>query len=372
MFEVLEHREKLQTKILTGNEASAYAAMNAKVRFVAGYPITPATSVIETISKLIDEGKMKARFVAVESEHSAMSACVGASYAGLRTFTATSSHGLAYMHEMLHFAVNARTPVVMAVANRAIGPGWNIWSDLSDSLSQRDTGWLQFYCSDIQEIYDTIAMAYRIAEQVMLPVMVCYDGFVLSHSTKPIEVTPLDGFIEERDAEGIDFDNPTTFGNISPPESYFSLRKAIHKAVEGSLDVIGCIEQEFLEYSNRYTPMLCEGYFLDDAEKVMVSMGAVASEARVAVDLLRDEGEKWGLLKVKSFKPLPKKIIKAMLSGKEVFVIDRSLSPGTGGILHHEMSSILGDVNSAILGLGGVDVTAEAIVGSLKRLRGFT
>jgi pyruvate/2-oxoacid:ferredoxin oxidoreductase alpha subunit len=371
MYEVVRHERRLVQKILTGNEAAAYAAMNSKVRFVAAYPITPATPVIETISRLIDEGKMQARFVSVESEHSAMAACIGASAAGVRAFTATSSHGLAYMHEMLHWAANARTPVVMAVANRAIGPGWNIWADLSDSLSQRDTGWLQFYCSSIQEIYDTIAMAYRVAEnkRVMLPAMVCYDGFVLSHTSTAVEVTPLDGFIDECDPLWrIDFDDPFTHGNITPPEYYFSLRKSLHGAHGRALDLMPEVEQEFLEHSGRYTPLVYENYRFDDAEKVIVAMGAVASEAKVAVERLRGDNQKVGLLRLKSFRPFPKKLIRDLLSDKEVYVLDRALSPGVGGVLHQEISAVLHrDIESRILGIGGVDVTAEMIEKALMK-----
>lgn len=350
----------MPVEMLTGNQAAAMAAMNSKVRFVAAYPITPATPVVETISRLVEEGKMQARFVPVESEHSAMAACIGASAAGLRAFTATSSHGLAYMHEMLHWAVNARTPIVMVVANRAIGPGWNIWADLSDSLSQRDTGWLQFYCSSVQEIYDTIPMAYRVAEEVMIPAMVCYDGFVLSHTSMPVEITPLEGFIDDYKPEWrIGIDSPSTHGNVLPPGPYYSLRESIHRSFEKAVKLLSEIEREFFEFSGRKTPMLYETYRLDDADKVIVSAGAIASEARVAVDLIRTLGEKAGLLRLKSFRPFPKRI-RRMLEGKEVIVIDRDFIPGVGGILHQEISRLV-RADSVILGVGGADVTAESI-----------
>ena len=365
MYEVIRHRKKTIQKMLTGNEAAAYAAMNSKVRFVAAYPITPATPVMETISKLVYEGKMQAHFVNVESEHSAMAACIGASAGGVRAFTATSSHGLAYMHEMLHWASNARTPIVMAVANRAIGPGWNIWADLSDSLSQRDAGWMQFYCSSIQEIYDTIPMAYKVAEskKVLIPAMVCYDGFVLSHTSTAVELTPLDGFIDEYEAYWkIDLDSPLTHGNIMLPEHYSSLRMSIHNAHKRAIDEMFKVEQEFLEFCGRYTPLVYESYKIDDAEKVIVAMGAIASEAKIAVDKLRDRGLKVGLLRLKSFRPFPKEIVKKLLQNKDVYVLDRSLSPGIGGILHQEISAVLcRDIKSTVLGLGGVDVTAESI-----------
>ena len=252
-----------EVKILTGNETAAYAAMNSNVRVVAAYPITPATPVVETISKLVEEGKMLAKFIRVESEHSAMAACIGASAAGSRAFTATSSHGLAYMHEMLHWATNARTPIVMAVANRAIGPGWNIWADLGDSLSQRDTGWIQFYCSNNQEIYDTIAMAYKLAEnrRVLLPAMVCYDGFVLSHTSMPVELTEFGDFLHEyKPVWKLDADNPFTHGNILPPEEFAELRHNIQKAHDRALKLMYKIEEEFYELYGRRTPLILEEY----------------------------------------------------------------------------------------------------------------
>ena len=359
-------------KVLTGNEAAAYAAMNCKVRFVAAYPITPATSVVEMLSRFIDEGRMKAKFVHVESEHSAMAACIGASAGGLRVFTATSSQGLAYMHEMLHWAANARTPVVMTVANRALAPGWNIWADQSDSLSQRDTGWLQFYCGNVQEIYDTIAMAYRIAEskEVMLPAMVCYDGFVLSHVASPVEVSPLNGFIDEYEPQWrISIDNPFTHGNVCSPEYYFSLRKSVHKAHEKALKIIPKIEQEFFECTGRYTTLLYDTYKIEDAKRVIVAMGAIAMEAKIAVDILRKRGEKVGLLRLRSFRPFPVKSLRSILVDKEVCVIDRNLIPGVGGVLHQEITaSLKKDVDSLILGVGGADVTAEMIAKNVGRL----
>ncbi len=356
----------MQVKVLTGNEAAAYSAMNCNVRVVAAYPITPVTPVVETLSKLIESGEMRAKMVRVESEHSAMAACIGAVAAGSRAFTATSSHGLAYMHEMLHWAANARTPVVMAVANRAIGPGWNIWADLSDSLSQRDTGWIQLYCSSVQEIYDTIAMAYRLAEEkkVLLPAMVCYDGFVLSHTATPVELTDFGEFLGEyQPAWKLDAANPFTHGNILPPTAYSELRHSIQKAHERALRIMGRIEEEFAEYAGREMPLVIEPYRLDDAEIAVVAMGAIASEARVAVESLRNKGIRAGLLRVKAFRPFPAKEIRKELEGKEVFVFDRSLSPGAGGILHGEIKAAFSDagLNLRIVGLGGVDVTKRTI-----------
>jgi pyruvate/2-oxoacid:ferredoxin oxidoreductase alpha subunit len=359
----------VNVRILTGNESAAYSAMKSMVRVVAAYPITPATPVVETVAKLVESGEMQAKMIRVESEHSAMAACIGASAAGSRTFTATSSHGLAYMHEMLHWATNARTPVVMAVANRAIGPGWNIWADLSDALSQRDTGWIQLYCSGNQEIYDTIAMAYRLAEdrKVLLPAMVCYDGFVLSHTAMPVEITDFEGFLEEYNPKWrLDADNPFTHGNILPPEPFAELRHNIQKAHDRALKIMKKIEEEFYEFTKRETPLILEEYRTEDADIVIVTMGAIASEAKIAVNSLREKKVKAGLLRIKSFRPFPEKEVKNYLEGKRVYVFDRAISPGSGGQLFREIRSALAfsDVKSVVprvVGIGGIDVTKRTI-----------
>ncbi|MBO8183656.1 MAG: pyruvate ferredoxin oxidoreductase [Archaeoglobus sp.] len=354
-----------EVEILTGNETAAYAAMNSNVRVVAAYPITPATPVVETISKLVESGKMLAKFIRVESEHSAMAACIGASAAGSRAFTATSSHGLAYMHEMLHWATNARTPIVMAVANRAIGPGWNIWADLGDSLSQRDTGWMQFYCSNNQEIYDTIAMAYKLAEnrKVLLPAMVCYDGFVLSHTAMPVELTEFGDFLHEYEPVWkLDAEKPFTHGNILPPEEFAELRHNVQKSHDRALKLMHKVEEEFYELYGRRTPLILEEYKVEDAEKVIVTMGAIGSEAKVAVDSLREKRVKAGLVRLRCFRPFPEKQLKELLEDKKIYVFDRAISPGSGGPLYQELKAALAStpikrITPRIVGIGGIDVT---------------
>ena len=357
-------------KLLTGNQAVAHAVKNAEVEVVAAYPITPATPVIEEIAKMVDRGEFSARLILVESEHSAMAACIGATLAGSRSFTATSSHGLAYMHELLHFAVNSRAPVVLAVANRAIGPGWNIWADLSDSMSQRDTGWIQLYCESNQEIYDTIAMAYRIAEseEVLLPVMVCYDGFVLSHTSMPVELTDVREFVGKGFEWKVDFDDPATHGNILPPEYFMELRREIHLSHLKALEVMKNVEREFCEFSGRYTPLVLEDYMLEGAEVAIVTAGALSSEAKVAVEELRKMGLKAGLLRLKAFRPFPKREVAEMLKNvEEVFVFDRSASLGFFGQICSEVRASLFDLPSPprvfgkVAGLGGRDVTYKVI-----------
>ncbi|AKG92086.1 Pyruvate ferredoxin oxidoreductase alpha subunit [Geoglobus ahangari] len=356
--------------MITGNQAAAMAARDARVDVVAAYPITPSTPVVEEIARMVETGEMDAKLILVESEHSAMAACIGASASGSRTFTATSSHGLAYMHELLHYAVNARTPVVMAVANRAIGPGWNIWADLSDAMSQRDTGWIQLYCSSNQEIYDTILMAYRVAENrgVMLPAMVCYDGFVLSHTAMPVE-TGVEGFLDGYESPwNLNFDEPETFGNILPPDYYMELRKDIVESHRRAVKIMREVEEEFEELTGRRTPLLVEEYRTDGASTVLVTLGAIASEAKIVVDEMRRNGERAGLLRIKSFRPFPYDEVTRALEGAErVVVIDRSVSPGAEGQLFSEVKSALysskshPDVLGRVAGLGGRDVTSKAI-----------
>ncbi len=356
--------------MLTGNQAAALAARDSGVDVVAAYPITPSTPVVEEIAGMVERGEMSSKLILAESEHSVLAACIGASATGSRTFTATSSHGLAYMHELLHFATNARTPVVMAVANRAIGPGWNIWADLSDSMSQRDTGWMQLYCSSNQEIYDTILMAYRVAEdaKVRLPAMVCYDGFVLSHTAMPV-VLGAEGFLDDFTPPwDMSFDEPTTFGNILSPEHYMELRKDVFESHRRAVEVMKRAEREFEEFTGRYSPLLAERYMLEDAETAIVAVGAIASEVKIAVRRLRRRGERVGLLRIKAFRPFPSELISDSLSDVErVVVIDRSVSPGAGGQLFSELRSALynsespPEVVGRIAGLGGRDATFRTI-----------
>ncbi len=355
-------------KLLTGNQAVAQAVKNSRVGVVSAYPITPSTPVVEEIAGMVESGEMNARLILVESEHSAMSACIGASLGGARAFTATSSHGLAYMHEMLHYAVNARTPVVMAVANRAIGPGWNIWADLSDSMSQRDTGWIQIYCESNQEIYDSIAMAYRVAEHedVLLPAMVCYDGFVLSHTSMPVKLDDLSEFLDEYEAAWrVDFDNPSTHGNITPPDYFMDLRREVSRSHERALKIMDRVEREFFETFSRKTPLIAEHYRLDDADTAIVAAGAVSSEAKIAVDNLRRNGIKVGLFRIRCFRPFPvRHTIRALDGVEKIYVFDRSVSIGSEGQMFQEVKSAFYGLSSppeiygCVVGLGGRDVTS--------------
>ncbi|MEO0249534.1 MAG: pyruvate ferredoxin oxidoreductase, partial [candidate division WOR-3 bacterium] len=236
-------------KVITGNQAVAYAVILSNVDVISAYPITPQTTIVEELSELISKRRLKTKFLKVESEHSAMAALIGASTGGARTFTATSSQGLAYMHEMLHWASGARLPIVMVNVNRALSPPWNIWNDQSDSLSQRDTGWIQLYCENNQEVLDTILQAYRIAETVRLPVMVVLDAYVLPHTSEPVDIPnskKIDLFLPSyRPEYPIHFEEPRSYSVIATPEYFFEFRYKVQKAMESVSDVEEKVEDEF-------------------------------------------------------------------------------------------------------------------------------
>src|SRR5512136_2448538 len=261
-------------KVITGNQAVAYGVMLSGVEVICAYPITPQTTIVEELSDLCAHGRLKAKFLKVESEHSAMAAIIGACTGGARVFTATSSHGLAYMHEMLHWASGARLPIVMVNVNRALGPGWNIWSDQSDSLSQRDTGWVQLYCENNQEVLDTILQAYRIAESVKLPVMVVLDAFVLSHTSEAVEIPTMeevDKFLPPFCPEYlIDTQEPRTFSAIATPECFLEFRYKVQKAMERVPEVAQKVNDEFKAHFGRGYGAI-ERYGREDAEVLLMT-----------------------------------------------------------------------------------------------------
>ena len=361
--------------LTTGNYAAAYAAKAAKVRVIAAYPITPQSPTVEELSEIVEKGELKAEFICVESEHTAMSALIGASATGVRTFTATSSHGLALMHEMLHWAAGARLPIVMYVANRALAPPWNIWCDHQDTISQRDTGWMQFYAENNQEIFDTVLMAYKIAEdkEVLLPAMVCADGFTLSHMTLPVEIPDqkdIDDFLPpyEPPFKLDDPDNPVTHGNPAMPNVPFSdwyteyrflMEESMNKAKEKIKEVCG----EFKRRFGKFHGDLVEKYRCDDAEVILVCMGSLAAQAKDVVDDMRDEGYSVGALKLRVFRPFPAEEIQELAKYVKAFaVIDRNMSFGHEGAALMEVKAALCDaterpiVKGYVMGLGGRDV----------------
>jgi len=358
----------------TANHMAGYAAKAARVKVVAAYPITPQTTVVEKIADFVESGQMDAEYIRVESEHSAMVACIGAAAAGVRTFTATSSHGLALMHEALHWASGSRLPIVMAVVNRAMGAPWSIWPDFSDSLSQRDTGWMQFYCADNQEVFDTIIQAYKLCEneQVFLPAMICLEGFILSHTTAPANIPnqeEVDAFLPAyKSGWMLDVDRPYSHANLVSPEYYMEFRYMIQEAMENAEQLIPKVDKEYGKQFGREYGGMIEKYKCDGADLVMLTMGTMGSEARLTVDKLRNEGYKVGSARVRVYRPYPvEEILKLAKNVQMISTIDRHISFGMEGFLGSETKAALFNqkdrpmIASFIAGLGGRDVPADSI-----------
>jgi len=358
-------------RVLEGSQAVAEAVRLARVQVVSAYPITPQTHIVEFLSEYCASGTMNARFLRVESEHSCMAALIGAQSTGVRTFTATSGQGLALMHELLHWASGARLPIVMAEVNRAFAPGWNIWVDQTDSLAQRDTGWIQFYCEDSQEVLDTTLQAYRLAESVNLPVMVVLDAFFLSHTYEPVDVPEpeeADRFLPPYEARfQLDTQAPCSFGPLVPPAVYMEMRHDIAQAMDTALLKFREIEDEYAGiFGRRYGAV--EAVRCEDAEIVLVTSGTVTSTARSVLEDLRGRGEKAGLLKIKLFRPFPVDDVRRALGGaKKIAVIDRNFSFGASGIFAQEVRSALCNVPGHapvfgyVAGIGGRDVTPAVL-----------
>ena len=363
-----------QTIIDTANHIAGYAAKAARVKVVAAYPITPQTTVVEKIAEFVESGKMGIEYIRVESEHSAMVACISAAATGVRTFTATSAHGLALMHEALHWASSSRLPIVMVVVNRAMGAPWSIWPDLSDSLSQRDTGWIQFYCADNQEVFDTIIQAYKLCEdeRVFLPAMVCLEGFILSHTYMPVKIPnqeEIDGFLPPYKSGWIlDTNSPFSHANLVSPEWYMEFRYMIQEAMENAKRLIPVTDKEYGERFGVEHGGLVEKYNCEDADLILVTMGTMGSEAKIAVENLRKEGLKVGSARVRVFRPFPIEEIQRLAEQAQIFAaIDRHISFGMEGFLATEIKASLFNqkgsplVAGFIAGLGGRDVTYETI-----------
>ncbi len=359
-------------QVVTGNHTVAHAARVGRAQVVSAYPITPQTQVVEKISEFVADGIMDAKFIKVESEHSAMVACIGASAAGVRTFTATSAQGLALMHEVLHWAANARLPVVLANINRAMGPPWTIWTDQIDSLSQRDTGWMQFYAESNQDIFDGILISFKVAEQVLLPAMVILEAFFLSHTAEPVdfpEQEEVDRFLPPRVAtHTVDPEHPAAFGGLTGPDHYYELKYMEHNAMLEAEEVIKRVAQEYGDLTGRYYKM-ADPYRCEDAETVLLVSGGVASTAKDAVDEARAAGKKLGSLKIWAFRPFPREDVRELLLGrKRVAVVDRNISFGQEGIFCTEVKASLYGRDGAppvlgfVAGLGGRDIKVRDLL----------
>lgn len=357
-------------KVIMGNHALSYGAMLSRAQVIAAYPITPQTQVVELLSEMCADGTLNAKFIKVESEHSAMAACLGASLAGARTFTATSAQGLALMHEMLHWAAGGRMPVVMGNINRAMAPGWSIWTDQNDSLSERDTGWIQFYCASNQEVLDTVIQAYKISEKIMIPSMIILDAFALSHTYEVVEIPEqekVDAYLPPFNPPfRLTPEDPHAFGGLTSPDHYMELRYKLQKDMEKVPDLVEDTGREYERMFGRYLGQVDE-YLCDDAEFIFVTSGTAGYTARVVVDELREKGIKAGNLRVKMFRPFPFKKIREILSRvPKVAVLDRNLSYGHHGIFYQEVKSAMYGqpvqpvIFGFVAGLGGRDITRES------------
>jgi len=358
-------------RVIEGSHAVAEAVRLARAKVISAYPITPQTHIVEILSEYCAGGTMDARFLRVESEHSALAALIGAQSCGVRTFTATSSQGLALMHELLHWTSGARLPIVMAEVNRALAPGWNIWTDQTDSLAQRDTGWIQLYCEDGQEVLDSVLQAYRLAERVYLPVMVVLDAFYLSHTYEPVDVPSeedVDRFLPPYEPRfQADTENPCAFGQLVPPGAYMKMRHNIAMAMEEALVCLREIQEEFYGiFQRRYDPV--ETICCNDAEIILVTSGTATSTCRLVLRSLRNRGEKVGILKMKLFRPFPAAMVREATSrAKKIAVIDRNFSFGASGIFAQELRAALCNtpghppIFGYIAGIGGLDITMELL-----------
>ncbi len=370
--------------LLSGNLAIAYAVKQLDVDVVAAYPITPQTTMVEKISEYVAKGELKASFILVESEHSAISACLSAAASGARVFTSSSSQGLLLMHEILFITSALRHPVVMAIANRSVSAPINIWNDHGDIMPQRDTGWIQLFVESAQEAYDKIIQAYRIAEddRVRLPIMINIDGIVLSHTYEPIyplgdsEVASFSPW--SLYSARLDPDNPLTMGAFCYPDYYFETRYQSAKALKDSLPIISKVDEEFGKLSGRsygiVSPFEC-----DDADTILISMGSISTTVRATVKKLREKGEKVGMVSLRLFRPFPfDEIIKSIKNAKAIGIVDRALSPGAiAGPVFTDVTSALYLAKMNIpavnffVGLGGRDVKMNDIESIFDELKGI-
>jgi pyruvate ferredoxin oxidoreductase alpha subunit len=357
--------------ILEGSKAVAEAVRLCRPDVVCAYPITPQTHIVEELSRMVAEGELQAGYVLAESEFGAASIVLGASAVGGRAYTATSSQGLLLMAEVIFNIAGLRLPVVMTCANRAVSAPINIWNDQQDAVSIRDAGWIQLFVEDNQEAVDTHIQAFRIAEELMIPVMVCMDGFVLTHTWEPVDLPSqedVDRFLPPyRPPYRLDPDDPFTMGSMVGPDAYMETRYHVHMDMMEARSVIQRVAQDFAGAFGRYHGGLVEGYDLEGADVVLVSMGSLLGTMREAVDELREEGLKVGLLKVRCFRPFPKDAVHDALQEVGVVgVLEKDISLGLEGTLCSEMRSAFcgeesPEISSFIMGLGGRDVTVEEV-----------
>jgi pyruvate/2-oxoacid:ferredoxin oxidoreductase alpha subunit len=363
--------------LLTGDHAIAWGATLARPHVCPVYPITPQTPVLEKLAELAERGDFTGDLMTVESEHSAMAACIAASLAGARVFTATASQGLALMHEMLHYAAGARAAVVLANVNRTVAAPWGFWADQTDSLAQRDTGWMQFYCASAQEALDTVIQAFRIAEAVLLPAMVVIEALWISHTLEPVDV-PEPELVTRylppyTPALRLDPKAPLSFGGTTTPAQWRANRLAMQSAMSDARYQIADADREWRALTGRGWPAV-EPYRMEDAEVAIVASGGIAGTAREAVDRLREDGIPVGVTRIRQFRPFPAHELADVLAGVDrIAVVDRNCSIGSGGIMGGELRAALmavGEIDpivlSYVIGLGGVNVSVDRVAAVVR------
>lgn len=378
--------------IENGNVAAAYGVKLAHAQVIAAYPITPQTPLTEKLSELIESGEMEAQYIPVESEHSALAVCIAASSTGARAFTATSANGLLYMHEQVHWAAGARLPIVMCVVNRGVGAPWNVWNDHQDSISQRDTGWIQMYACDHQQIIDTVIKAFYIAEQMSIPVMVCYDGYILSHTYMPFELPDqeqVDTFLPPyRPDYALDPEEPANLNTVTLPDvrtdihgelahGYMEIRYLLQEDLRRALGAAEECERRFQECFGRSGDPFVEAYRCEDADYIACGLGSLTYQLRDVADQLRSEGSKVGVLGVRLYRPFPDAAVAAALQNAAgVIVFEKALSYGYEGALCSDLKAALYDrlpddtrkpwVRNFIAGIGGREIKTAELAETLR------
>ncbi len=351
----------------------AEAAKLCRPGVIAAYPITPQTHIVEHLAKFVADGKLQSQTLNVESEHSAASVVLGAQAAGVRSFTCTSSQGLLLMGEVVFCIAGMRLPIMMICANRAVSAPINIWNDQQDSIALRDAGWIQLYAENNQEAVDLIIAGYKMGEnpKIMLPVMVCVDGFILTHGMETIDMPSqeeVDKFLPQYNPPyKLDVDDPMSFGLLGDPSVYAETRYAIHKTMEEVIDLVPQVGKEYKDLFSRDSLKLIESYKLEDADLAIVAMGSVCGTIKDVVDAEREKGKKVGLLKIVTYRPFPKDAIKAAVNKIPCLaVVDKDISLGSDGALYSEIKSLLNSdkkVSGFVAGLGGRDITVDTIKG---------
>ena len=357
---------------IEGSQAVAKTVAMCRPEVAACYPISPQTHIVETLSRLVKAGEVgSCQFLNVESEFGALSVLIGASAAGARSYTATTSQGLLFMAEAVYNAAGLGLPIVMTIANRAVGAPINIWNDHSDSMAMRDAGWIQLFAEDNQEAVDLHVQAFRLAEELSCPVMVCMDGYILTHAVEPVDLPAqdqIDSFLPPYEpVQMLDPSDPVSIGAMVGPEAFMEVRYLAHHKHLQALEAIPRIQEDFRRTFDRSSGGLLEGYKTEDAETILVALGSVNGTIKDAVDDLREEGVAVGAVKIVSYRPFPKyQLRKALGHAKRVIVVEKDLSVGKGGIVSSEVKMALRHlplmVETVIAGLGGRAIPKASLV----------